>query len=95
MDNRITEKEICLCWIEWPIHEIYLFRISEGKWEIIQDSLLDYNLTKANVDDGNNSDLRDSDGVLNGNNADATVLSQDIPQSGANNHSFDFGFTKT
>jgi len=73
----------------------YTIRISDVNGDNKQDSLLDYNLTKANVDDGNNSDLRDSDGVLNGNNADATVLSQDIPQSGANNHSFDFGFTKT
>jgi hypothetical protein len=36
--------------------------------------------------------VRDSDGILVGNNADVTVLTSDIGVAGANNHNFDFGF---
>ena len=49
-------------------------------------------LPTGNTGEGANTNINDSDGVLNGNNADITVLASDIPSIGANNHSFDFGF---
>ncbi len=52
-------------------------------------------LTLANANGGTpgtQPDLRDSDGLSVGNNAEAIVLTSDIPRSGANNHTFDFGF---
>ncbi len=36
--------------------------------------------------------LVDSNGVLNGSDDEATIAPEDIPSSGANNHSYDFGF---
>jgi len=38
------------------------------------------------------TNINDSDGIANGDDADANVSAADIPQAGANNHSFDFGF---
>jgi len=73
----------------------YIIRIPNINGDNKQDVLENYILTKDNQGDDSLSNLRDSDGVLNGNNADATVLPQDISQSGVNNHSFDFGFIET
>ena len=39
------------------------------------------------------TDIHDSNGIANGVHANATVHATDIPSSGANNHSFDFGFS--
>ncbi len=39
-----------------------------------------------------NDTLVDSNGVLNGSDDEATIAPEDIPSSGANNHSYDFGF---
>ena len=51
-------------------------------------------LTVANIGEGSNSDLNDSDGIVSGVvDADATILAVNIPFLGANNHRFDFGFS--
>ena len=50
-------------------------------------------LTVANSGEGTNANNNDSDGELNGNNAEVTITPIDIPTDGANNHSYDFGFT--
>jgi len=50
-------------------------------------------LTTANVGGAGQPDVRDSDGTLVGNNAEVTVMTTSIPVAGANNHTFDFGFT--
>ncbi|HHH53012.1 MAG TPA: DUF11 domain-containing protein, partial [Bacteroidetes bacterium] len=49
-------------------------------------------LTTADVGEGTNTDINDSDGAVSGDDAVAQVAASDIPTSGANNHSFDFGF---
>ncbi|MBD3793907.1 MAG: hypothetical protein IE889_07095, partial [Campylobacterales bacterium] len=49
-------------------------------------------LTVANSGEGVNANSNDSDGLLVGDDAEATILASDIPISGANNHAFDFGF---
>ena len=52
-------------------------------------------LTTANAGGGTpgtQADVRDSDGSVVGVNAEASVLTTQIPVSGANNHTFDFGF---
>lgn len=41
---------------------------------------------------GTQADVRDSDGLLVGNDAEVSVLTTDIAVAGANNHNFDFGF---
>ena len=48
------------------------------------------NLTTANVGEGSNTDLNDSDADTG--TGVATVLATDIPVTGANNHTFDFGY---
>ncbi|WP_308873452.1 SdrD B-like domain-containing protein [Thiothrix subterranea] len=61
-----------------------------------QTSLNTYTLTTQNADSktDNNSqtDIRDSDAVINGNNA---VISFTAGNTGQNNHSLDFGFSST
>ena len=49
-------------------------------------------LTLANIGGPGQPNVRDSDGLLVGDNADAAVLTSDLPAEGANNHTFDFGF---
>ena len=49
-------------------------------------------LTPANVNSGPNSDIRDSDGILNGSNA---VITFSTGGPGENNHTYDFGFNST
>jgi hypothetical protein len=49
-------------------------------------------LTIPNTGSGADTSINDSDGRANGISADAAVDATDIPLSGANNHSFDFGF---
>ena len=49
------------------------------------------NLTTSNTGEGSNTDLNDSD--ANTGTGVATVLATDIPVIGANNHTFDFGFS--
>jgi len=50
------------------------------------------NLTSSNIGEGSNDNKNDSDGDENGTRAEVNVLPADIPVTGANNHSFDFGF---
>jgi len=50
-------------------------------------------LTLANSGEGVNANQNDSDGIVVGDNAEVNVSSTAIPSAGANNHSFDFGFT--
>ena len=49
-------------------------------------------LTVANIGEGTNTNNNDSDGELNGDNAEVAIAPADIPTSGANNHTYDFGF---
>ena len=58
-----------------------------------QSALGDNNLTVANTGEGSNHNLNDSNGIVDGNNAIATINPEDIGDYGVNNHSFDFGFT--
>ncbi|MCB9309699.1 MAG: hypothetical protein H6567_06565 [Lewinellaceae bacterium] len=71
----------------------YIVRIPNVQGGSKQGALGTNTLTVANADATSNGDLRDSDGLLVGNNAEVTVLTTDIPIAGANNHTFDFGFT--
>jgi hypothetical protein len=43
--------------------------------------------------EGANADINDSDYELAGNVANVAVVASDLPSTGANNHSFDFGFS--
>ena len=69
----------------------YTIRIPNASGAGQQSALATYSLTTANVG-GAAGDIRDSDGILIGNNAEASVLSTQIPIAGANNHTYDFGF---
>jgi hypothetical protein len=69
----------------------YTVRIPNASGAGQQSALSTYSLTTANVG-GATGDIRDSDGTLVGTNAEASVLASQIPVSGANNHTFDFGF---
>ncbi|MCB9309228.1 MAG: hypothetical protein H6567_04105 [Lewinellaceae bacterium] len=71
----------------------YIVRIPNVQGASKQSALGTNNLTIANADATTNGDYRDSDGLLVGNNAEVTVLTADIPIAGANNHTFDFGFS--
>ena len=70
----------------------YTVRIPNVQGGSKQTALGTNNLTLPNVGGSGQPDVRDSDGSLVGNNAEVTVLMTDIPVSGANNHTFDFGF---
>jgi uncharacterized repeat protein (TIGR01451 family) len=52
-------------------------------------------LTTANTGEGTQANANDSDGLLNGDHADAAVATSDIPTAGHNNHTYDFGFRDT
>lgn len=71
----------------------YIVRIPNVQGGSKQASLGTNSLTTANADGSTNGDLRDSDGILIGNNAEVTVQTTDISVAGANNHTFDFGFS--
>jgi len=70
-----------------------LVRVPNVTGDLKQSSLGIASLTVANVGEGSNANSNDSDGVVSGNDANASILPTDIPLSGANNHSFDFGFS--
>ena len=70
----------------------YTVRIPNVTGGSKQSALGNLRLTTNGTGGAGQPDVRDSDGTLVGLNADATVLTTDIPISGANNHSFDFGF---
>jgi len=71
-----------------------LVRVPNIKGNNKQNALGTNILTIANkTGDSTNSDLVDSDGIENGVDAQKVIKSIEIPLSGANNHSFDFGFT--
>jgi len=67
----------------------YTIRIPNATGEQKQDVLKGLYLTTSN---SGIDDEIDSDGKLDGVDAVAEVYPSDIPYSGANNHSFDFGF---
>ncbi|HRH99638.1 MAG TPA: SdrD B-like domain-containing protein [Saprospiraceae bacterium] len=71
---------------------VYTVRIPNATGGSKQAALGANSLTTANVGGSGQPDVRDSDGILVGNNAEASVLTTDIPVVGANNHTFDFGF---
>lgn len=71
----------------------YTVRIPNVQGGSKQSVLGSNTLTTANVGGSGQPDVRDSDGNLVGNNAEATVLTTDIAVAGANNHTFDFGFS--
>ncbi|HRH99633.1 MAG TPA: SdrD B-like domain-containing protein [Saprospiraceae bacterium] len=70
----------------------YTVRIPNVQGGSKQAALGANSLTLPNVGGSGQPDVRDSDGTLVSNNAEATVLTTDIPVDGANNHTFDFGF---
>ncbi|HRH99634.1 MAG TPA: SdrD B-like domain-containing protein [Saprospiraceae bacterium] len=70
----------------------YTVRIPNVTGGSKQSALGNLRLTTNGTGGAGQPDVRDSDGTLVGFNAEATVLTTDIPISGANNHSFDFGF---
>jgi len=71
----------------------YTVRIPNVSGSNKQAVLGSYVLTVVDKGTGTDGNINDSDGMLNGNHADSTVSSADISLSGANNHSFDFGFS--
>jgi hypothetical protein len=71
----------------------YVVRIPNVQGGSKQSALGTNNLTTLNSDGTTNGDYRDSDGSLVGNNAEVNVLTTDIAIAGANNHTFDFGFS--
>lgn len=73
----------------------YTVRIPNAAGASMQSVLSPYRLTSQNANNGipNTQDnVRDSDGALVGTNAEASILISEIPITGANNHTFDFGF---
>lgn len=70
----------------------YIVRIPNVQGGSKQTALGTNSLTLSNVGGSGQPDVRDSDGTLVGNNAEATVQTTDIAVAGANNHTFDFGF---
>jgi len=70
----------------------YVVSIPNASGSSKQAALGEKALTATNSGEGTNSDLNDNDGALSGDNAEASVAAQDIPATGVNNHSFDFGF---
>ncbi len=71
----------------------YIVRIPNATGTSKQAVLGNSYLTVANTaGQGGQEDSNDSDGVINVNDAEANVIPADISISGANNHSFDFGF---
>src|SRR5690606_1019992 len=73
----------------------YIIRVPDVTGGSKQVSLGNLILTTSNADGGTpgtQADERDSDGEASGVNAEVTVLTTQIEISGANNHSFDFGF---
>jgi hypothetical protein len=71
----------------------YEIRIPNATGASQQASLAGLSLTQAAGDPSANGKARDSDGGLNGVTAVYTLLYTDLANPGANNHSFDFGFT--
>lgn len=57
-----------------------------------QVALGEKRLTVSKTGEGINLNNNDSDGTVSGDNADIIILASEIAFSGANNHSFDFGF---
>ena len=74
-------------------NESYIVRIPDAQGGSKQGALGSNVLTVANTGEGSNTDINDSDGAITGDDAEASVSASDIPFSGANNHTFDFGFT--
>lgn len=73
----------------------YTVRIPNVQGGSKQTALSTYSLTAVNAGGGTTGtqeDVRDSDGALFANDADATILTTEIITNGANNHTFDFGF---
>ena len=73
----------------------YTVRIPNINGGSKQSALANYRLTTQNANNGipaTQEDVRDSDGAIVGTSAEALVLTTQIPVSGANNHTFDFGF---
>ncbi len=71
----------------------YIVRVPSAIGSGAQAVLFGKAISTANSGEGINADLNDNDGVLNGNNVTISVAGTDIPVLGANNHSFDFGFS--
>jgi hypothetical protein len=57
-----------------------------------QVSLGDRNLTIPNIGEGENNNSNDSDGEINGDDAQIAILPSDISTMGTNYHAYDFGF---
>jgi hypothetical protein len=73
----------------------YTVRIPNASGASKQSALSAYRLTTQNANNGipnTQANVRDSDGTLSGTSAEASILISEIPLTGANNHTFDFGF---
>lgn len=70
----------------------YTVRIPNVDGANKQTALGTNNLTTANTGEGSAADTNDSDGSLSNDDAVASVTAADVPYSGANNHTYDFGF---
>lgn len=70
----------------------YTVRIPNASGASQQAALGTRQLVTANSGEGGLPDINDSDAVAAGVNADISVVAADIPDSGANNHSYDVGF---
>ena len=70
----------------------YSLRIANASGGSQQAPLNGFVLTTQNNSSAANPDLNDSDASLSGNNALVAVAPADLPVTGANNHSLDFGF---
>jgi hypothetical protein len=75
-------------------NKAYTVRIPNVSGGSKQSVLGDNILTVSDNGTGANANIHDSDGIANDENATAAITATDIPLSGANNHSFDFGFTQ-
>jgi hypothetical protein len=74
-------------------NKAYTVRIPHVSGANKQSALGSNVLTVSDSGSGTDTNINDSDGIANDINAIAMVEEIDIPLSGANNHSFDFGFS--
>ncbi len=73
-------------------YEVRIPNISGGSKQGALGALV---LTAADVNTGNDSDIRDSDGAVSGVNAVYVIPYADLAGPGFVNHTYDFGFTTT
>ena len=76
--------------------QAYIVRIENATGVGQQGALMTpglISMSTPNIGEGSNTDINDSDGIASGTDADAAISAANIPLLGANNHTFDFGFS--